>query len=263
MKGYILVLLFLLCGVAGYGQDDQLFHPGEEKRTRKGLIINGNGSFDLPAGDMAKRFGLSYRVGPAFLYKTSSNWLFGAKFDFIMGGKIKEDSLMINITDRYSQHGGSLYEFIDQDGKRIGIPVFERGYAVGIQAGKIIALSPRRPDNGILLMGTVGFMQHRINIFDRNKTVYQLRGSLVKGYDRLTNGVFVEGFAGYVFFSNNGLLNFNLGFDCLVGFTQGRRDYLYDVMRPDNAKRIDVLYGLRLGWYIPAFKRRSEDISFE
>jgi hypothetical protein len=48
-----------------------------------------------------------------------------------------------------------------------------------------------------------------------------------------------------------------------VGFTQGRRDYLYDVMRPDNAKRLDVLIGVRTGWFIPMFKRNSEDMMFE
>jgi hypothetical protein len=59
------------------------------------------------------------------------------------------------------------------------------------------------------------------------------------------------------------LINFTLGADVLVGFTQGRRDYLYDVMRPDNAKRLGVLIGVRTGWFIPMFKRNSEDMMFE
>ena len=99
--------------------------------------------------------------------------------------------------------------------------------------------------------------------FDKDKAVPQLRGAYLKGYDRLTNGAFIEEYAGYTYFSKYQLVNFTIGLDALVGFTQGRRDYLYDVMRPDNAKRIDILYGLRAGWFIPMFKRKSEDLLFE
>jgi hypothetical protein len=156
-----------------------------------------------------------------------------------------------------------LFEFINIDGQRIGVPVYERGYAVGLAAGKIFSHSKSHPDNGIMVLTTAGFMQHRINIFDKDKTVMQLRGDYLKGYDRLSNGLFLEQFIGYIYFSNNKLINFNIGLDIMAGFTQGRRDYLYDVMRPDHAKRLDLLYGVRAGWFIPMFKRHSEDLMFE
>ena len=73
----------------------------------------------------------------------------------------------------------------------------------------------------------------------------------------------MEEYAGYTYFGKNKLINFTLGVDALFGFTQGRRDYLYDVMRADTKQRLDILYGLRGGWFIPIFKRKSEDISFE
>jgi hypothetical protein len=264
MKRRLFTLLFLLSSVVAFAQSkDELFGPAVRPASRHGFILNGNASFDIPAADMAKRFGVSYRIGPAVLYKTNSNWLIGAKFDFIAGSVIKQDSLMINITDRYSAHSGNLYEFINNGGERIGIPVYERGYAVGLQVGKIIALSKHAPDNGITLLTTVGFLQHKINIYDKDKSVSQLSTSLLKGYDRLTNGAFVEEYVGYIFFSKSKLLNFTLGLDALFGFTQGRRDYLYDVMRTDNAQRLDILFGIRGGWFIPIFKRKSEDMSFE
>lgn len=263
MKG-IFIATFLLLSFSAFAQnDDKLFTPAEKGETRHGLVLNANGSFDIPAGDMAKRFGLTYRLGPALLYKTSSNWMFGVKFDFIMGNNTKEDSLMVNIRDKYSTKNGKVYEFIDQNGNRVGVPIFERGYATGIQVGKIIKTSKYRPDNGLLLMTGVGFIQHKINIYDKDKAVLQLRGDYRKGYDRLTNGIYIEQYAGYVYFAKNRLLNFTLGADILVGFTKGRRDYLYDVMRPDTKNRVDILFGVRGGWYIPVFKRKSEEIIFE
>jgi hypothetical protein len=185
------------------------------------------------------------------------------KFDFIVGSTIKEDSVMVNITDRYSAKTGNVYEFIDKNGTRVGVPVYERGYAVGIQVGKIFNLSKKSVDNGLCLLTSVGFVQHKLNIFDQNKAVDQIRDDFLKGYDRLTNGLYAEQYVGYIYFSKNGLINVTLGVDALFGFTQGRRDYLYDVSRPDTKQRLDMLYGIRGGIMIPIFKRKSEDILFE
>lgn len=257
-------ILILLAGLSAYGQNkDKLFGPVEKIEPKHGFILCVNGDIDLPAADMAKRFGTSFRIGPGVLYKTTSNWLFGTKFDFIVGGQVKEDSLMINIKDQYSASGGSVYEFINNSGQRIGVPVYERGYAVGLSAGKIIPLSQLHPDNGLTLLTTLGFIQHKIDIFVKDKDVPQLRGNYLKGYDRLTNGSFAEQYVGYSHFSKYRLINYSIGLDALFGFTQGRRDYLYDVMRPDNAKRLDILYGIRGSWYIPIFKRKSEELLFQ
>jgi hypothetical protein len=237
-------------------QEDLFGTKETESPARKGFILGFNGNFDFPAGDMADRFGLSYRIGPSVLYKTKSNWMFGAKADFIFGGKVKEDSLLSNVQDK----NGS---FIGANGMRVSIDRLERGYLIGLQAGKIISISKKNPDNGILLLTSAGFLQHKILITNKDGSVVQLRGDYRKGYDRLTNGFFLEQFVGYNSFDRNGFLNFHIGLDILAGFTKGRRDFLYDVRRPDNESRVDILFGIRGGWYIPIFKRKSEEIFFQ
>lgn len=259
-------LSFLLCLAAlSTNAQEDLFGPSAAAgTTRHGFILNGNGSFDIPAGSMAKRFGTSYRVGASVTYKTSSNWIFGIKYDFLLGNKIKEDSFMINIKDKYqSDLNGKAVQLLNINGERVGVSLFERGFLTGLQVGKIFNFKKSQPDNGIFVLTTVGFIQHKINIFNRNNDVAQITGDYKKGYDRLTNGLFVEQFAGYTFFSKNELLNFNIGLDVMVGFTQGRRDYLYDVMRTDAGNRTDILIGIKGGWMIPIFKKKSEDVSFE
>jgi len=252
----LLVLLSVSC--SAFAQDDLFGTSGneEKKSPHKGWVIGVNGNYDMPGGDMAKRFGGSFRVGPALYYKTKSNWMFGAKSDFIFGGKVKEDSLMQNVR---SADG----TFVDQQGHRIGVGIYERGYDIGLQVGKIINFNKKHPDDGLLLMTSAGFIQHRIRIFDRDKTIPQLRGEYLKGYDRLTNGWFLEQFVGYNHFGDNGLINYNIGLDFLAGFTQGRRSYLYDVMRKDDKNRLDLLIGVKLGWYIPMFHRKSEEYYFQ
>lgn len=248
------VLLITLLSFKAQAQD-ALF--GSNKlATRKGLIIGVGGNLDFPGADMAKRFGTSYRIGGSILYKTAQNYVFGTNIDFILGTNIKEDSLMINLKDSYGQ-------VIAQDGRRIGVGTFQRGYMIGLQFGKIFNIGKKNGDNGIMVLTTAGFMQHKINIFDRTQSTQQLSKTYKKGYDRLTNGMYIEEYIGYAYFSNNGLVNFNIGFDIAAGFTKGRRDYLFDVMRKDDKSRLDLLFGIRGSWYIPIFKRKSEDIFFE
>jgi len=258
MRKVVFIILFLMSAHLGFAQAD-LFGTTDSAKARKGVLITANGQFDLPAADMAKRFGNSYRIGGAITYKTKKGWLYGAKIDFILGAVIREDSLMINIKDQYG-------DFLNQSGQRIGVPIYERGYAIGLEFGKILPLSKksylRNPDNGLMLLTSAGFLQHKIDIFDKDKSVPQLRDQYLKGYDRLTNGMYVEQYVAYTYFARDGLLNFHIGLDAMFGFTKDRRDYLYDVMRTDNKQRLDILFGIRGGWYIPIFKRKSEELNF-
>ena len=79
----------------------------------------------------------------------------------------------------------------------------------------------------------------------------------------MANGLFLEQYVGYIYFAKNKLLNFTLGLDIAYGFTEGRRSYLYDVMRSDEKKRSEILVGIRGGWMLPIFHRKSEEVSFD
>lgn len=252
----IFVFLLLWSVVLQASAQDGLFIT-PQREAKKGLVLAFNGNFDIPAADMAKRFGISYRIGPSVFYKTKKNWLFGAKSDFILGGNIREEGFLSNM-----QHAnGGL---IGNNGMRYGVQTFERGYTVGLQAGKIIRFREgNNPDNGLMLLTAAGFIQHKILIDDKSGHLNQLRGENRKGYDRLANGLFIEQYAGYTHFSNNGLVNFHIGIDLMAGFTQGRRTYWTDVRKPGNDTRLDILFGIRGGWYIPIFKRKSEEFFFE
>src|SRR5690349_18172913 len=131
MKNTFLFLSVMLS--AGLANAQSGLFNEEKQEAKKGIILCVNGAIDMPGGDMAKRFGTSYKAGGGFLYKTKSNWVFGPKFDFIFGGKIKEDSFMVNLVDAY----GTL---LTQDGQRVGFGVYERGYMAGVQVGKIFNL---------------------------------------------------------------------------------------------------------------------------
>ncbi len=256
MKQFALGIVSLFLFSQASAQDDLFVTT--KKEAKKGFVIAVNGNFDLPAADMAERFGPSYRLGPSVFYKTASNWIFGAKFDFIFGNKIEEPGFLSNIKD---DRGLAIAE----NGSRTQFGQFQRGYMAGLQAGWIYNTSATNSDNGILFLTTAGFMQHKIliSIEKADGNLPQFKDEYQKGYDRLTNGLFLEQFVGYIHFSESGFVNFQVGLDVVAGFTQGRRDYLYDVRRPGNESRFDMLFGVRGSWFIPIFKRKSEEIFFE
>jgi hypothetical protein len=250
----IIVLLFLVMSLNADAQNE-LF--GTEKApARKGFILGFNGGVDFPGADMAVRYGTSWRVGGQVLYKTKSNWVFGPKFDYMFGNNLREDSLLSNIVDEYGT-------FISNTGQRLSANFYQRGYMFGMQGGRIFNISKTNSDNGILVMTTIGFMEHKLFIRDRENAIPSLAGDYKKGYDRLTNGWMLEQYVGYTYFANNNFLNFHLGLNVTAGFTQGRRDWIYDLKIPGNESRFDLLLGIRAGWYIPIFKRKSEEFFFE
>ncbi len=257
MRKLLLPLLFLLAVTHRANAQADLF-GSTQVPARKGFIIGVNGNFDVPGADMAKRFGLSYRLGPSVLYKTEGNWVFGAKCDWLFGNKIKEPGFLSNITD-------SEGYFVTSQGGRQSVQVFERGWDVGVEVGRIFPLSKnnRQGGTGIIEKTGIGFIQHKITIFDADGVISQIKGDYRKGYDRLTNGIYLEQFLGYNHLDPKGFVNFYIGVNLLCGFTEGRRTYLYDVRRADDQSRIDLLFGIRGGWYVPLFKRKSEEIYFD
>jgi hypothetical protein len=203
----------------------------------------------LPGGDMEKRFGWNSMIGIDALYKTKKNWLFGFSGGFLFGDDIKEEGLL----DAISTSNGAV---IGLDGLYAELRFYERGYHAGISVGKVIPFKKPNPNSGLVIFGGPGFIQHKIRIDDIGNTVPALRDEYKKGYDHLTNGFQFREFLGYIYFSNRQLINFYGGFEFIQGFTANRRDYNFDDLEKKDENRIDLLYGFRIGWVVPLYKKK-------
>ncbi len=256
MQRTLVLFLLLLASVCAQAQQDEdLFGPMGGSATKSAFLIGAQGGYDMPFGDMAKNYGPSWRVGGSLQYRLPSNWQFGVKGDFLFGSDMRDDSLLSNLKD-----ASGFY--LNNEGRRVGMEIAERGYLLGLTAGKMIPFSKLHPNRGLLLQLTAGFMQHKVFYFNLQDNFSQLRGDYKKGYDRLTNGMFVEPYVGYQHFSENGLINFHVGVGATLGFTAGRRDWQLDLARPYKEARFDGLFGVRAGWYFAIYKKRSEDIFY-
>jgi hypothetical protein len=210
---------------------------------------------DKAGADMAARFGNSYKIGFGLKFKSTYNWIFGVKAEFFFGKKINEPNYLSNVV---TEQGA----VISQGGDLMNVGIFERGYMLGAQVGKVVPILQLNRNSGPVMIASVGFIQHKIKLFDRDESFPQLSGQYKKGYDRLTNGIYLEDFIGYQYFAKNKLINFYVGLNLVYGMTAGRRTYQFDIQRADTQARRDVLTGVKLGWVLPIYKKITEEIYY-
>ena len=84
-------------------------------------------------------------------------------------------------------------------------------------------------------------MYHKIRIENEQNLIPQLQPEYLKYYDRFTLGGSIKEYVGYHHMSNNNLVNFSIGLECIQGFTRGMRDYQIDLMGPYDQQLIYIL----------------------
>jgi hypothetical protein len=209
-----------------------------------------------PSGDMAKRFGVSSAVALNFSMKTKRNLYFGFDGSFVFGNNIKE----VGILDSLKTSSGFI---ITQNGNPATVRLFERGYGASVHIGKLFNLFYHNKNSGILVYAGPTYFQHKIKIDDIGRQTAELVESYKKGYDRLTSGFGFHEFIGYVYLSNNRILNFFGGFDCMQAFTKSQRSYDFDLMKADTRNRLDLLSGIRIGWILPLYRSTPQQYYYQ
>ncbi len=208
----------------------------------------------LPGGDLANRFGADLNLGGSFMIKTKKNWLFGIESNYLFGRNVKEDVLV--------QLRNEDGEVTDNRGYPADIRITERGFGIHLTGGKIFKFLRANPNSGFMLTGGVGYLQHKVKLYDGQQEVASIRPPLSYGLDRLTSGISLTQFVGYMYLSDNRFLNLYAGVEFYEAFTTSVRKLNYDSALPDNKKRMDRLYGLRFGWILPLYKKKPNEFYY-
>jgi len=232
--------------------------------TISAFIPNFTYAFQLPGGDVAGNYGYNSTIGGGFLYKTQKNLLFSLDVNFIFGNQVKNaDSILWMIKNSNGM-------MIDANGIYPEFAIYERGYSLNFRVGKILNILKVNPNSGLMLMGGVGYLVHRMKVDVQGKTVPQLKDDYGKGYDRLTGGFALNEFIGYYFMGRTRILNFYGGFEFYQGFTKNLRDRNFDqviydqatntykVVGKDNKNYLDLFFGFKIGWMIPIYNRAPD-----
>ncbi len=224
-----------------------------QKSERFNMIISYG--VDLPGGDLADRFGLNYNPAVDLDYVINDSWFFGVHGHFLLGPFVKED-----VISNIRTSDGLL---IGQQKNKSILTMKQRGFSVGIHAGKFINLSPTKQKHGIRLRVGSGLLSHHIIFNDESVTLNQLLGDYGRGYDRLTRGLTLEEFIGYQYISADGKINMFAGFSFVQGFTQNLRPVNFDTGLRDDRRRLDLMNGLRIGVTFNLYENSTgEDIYY-
>ncbi len=148
-------------------------------------------AIQFPFADMADRYGNNNCIGGGISFKVNNNWMFGAEANFLFGGNIKEDTML----DYLFTSGGFL---IGTNGIAESVLLFERGYYFIGKFGKVIPVVKGNPNSGLQVMAGAGFIEHKIKIEDPDAALSYVTGDYAKGYDRLTNGLALYQYIGYL-----------------------------------------------------------------
>ncbi|MES2798860.1 MAG: hypothetical protein V4638_02485 [Bacteroidota bacterium] len=209
------------------------------------------------AGDLADKYGFMNHVGFMAGYKTDKNWYFGMESQFMFGNKIRLTGLFDHLIDAQNT-------ITDINGDQGKVFVLARGMNVNLTVGKLFPVLAPNKNSGILVQAGAGFLMHHLRIETQDQVIPQIELDYKKGYDRLAMGPNLHQFLGYAFMSNAGYYNFYGGFYAQQGFTKNMRTIFFD--RPEEPvstkTMIDIQYGVRLGWFIPFYKRKPKEFYY-
>jgi hypothetical protein len=205
----------------------------------------------LPGADLAQRFGGDLNLGGAFMFKTKKNWIIGIESNYFFGRNVKIDVL--------SQMRSADGRVIDNEGYPADLRVTERGMGIHPVFGKVFKWLSANPNSGLMVTFGAGYMQSKIKLYDAQHKIAAVKDELSYGYDRLSLGFSTSQFIGYLFLGENRMTNFYLGLEAYQGFTTNVRRINYDTGLPDTKRRLDLLFGLRVGWILPLYKRKPYD----
>ncbi|HWY12854.1 MAG TPA: hypothetical protein VN026_16080 [Bacteroidia bacterium] len=203
-----------------------------------------------PMGDLKQRFGDNLDVGAGFLYKFRKSWTLGAEGSYFFSKNVKED-----VTKQMKNSEGFI---VDNEGFPADLRITERGFTAYLLAGRVFPKLGHNPNSGLMINLGFGYLQHKIKLYDANKKIAAVKGDLAKGYDRLSGGFAMQQFIGYLFLSNNRLVNMIAGFEFHEAFTKSYRGFNYDTGLPDTKRRTDYLIGFRIAWVLPLYKRTQD-----
>ncbi|MBN4052146.1 MAG: hypothetical protein COC01_10680 [Bacteroidetes bacterium] len=250
MKNIVLLVFFILTVFTNSFSQINL-----KDSVERAFLVDFAFGYNLPDGDLVSRFGSNFSVSHGVKFKNRKNWILEYSSAFLFGSTVKED-IMSNITT-------SQGEILDENGLYGDILLMERGFTINLNAGKVIPIFGSNKNSGLFISSGWTFLQHKIRIENQFNVINSLSKEYKKGYDRLTNGGGLNQFVGYIHLDDNKISNFYAGFEFIEAFTKNRRSYNYDTMQKDNAQRLDILYGFKLGWILPIYRKVPHEYYYD
>jgi hypothetical protein len=155
MRVFILLLTILS---ALYADAQQKTVQPKRVRARGDKMVNFQFHYTYmkPDGDLGLRFGPFHNAGFGGLFKTNNQWLFSLDASYQYGLNVKEEGILINITN-------SSGTVMNNGGVPADYSVGQRGFSFYGKVGRLFPLSQTNVNSGIVVLVGGGVYYHKIN----------------------------------------------------------------------------------------------------
>jgi hypothetical protein len=211
-----------------------------------------NYKFNLTSGDLNKLWGFNHEIGFSVDNKFKNGLTVGVNSGFVFGDQFKDTTIFQGVLNEF----GSITAM---SGAPANVLFLMRGMTANVNVGYVFNRLGNNPNSGLWIQAGAGFLMHKIRIESIYDDVPQLEGDYRYGYDHLHMGFEAREFIGYLFQADKRFLNFYAGFEFIQGFTENQRLYNFDLEGPDPGMKSDYMWGVKVGWLIPIYKRKAKD----
>jgi len=266
-KGVKLIVIFgvlLICNHLFAQEMDinKVVRNSRDERNAKNVInkqtlnITNTGvqiSYNIPYGDLAKRYGGMIGLGLHMTFKSDFNLFFQGYYDYLFFADIKEQGILDSISTKPKD--GSQGYVISSSGEYLNPKINQRGHAFGLNIGYIIPNTGRNPNSGLFFQLGAGYLIHYIDYYVTGSNSPQLLGNYFHGYDRRTEGLNLSSAIGYMSYGKSKKINFSVEFQVNLGLTYSKRYWNYALNQPETGQRRDGIMALKLNWFLPFYRK--------
>lgn len=217
-------------------------------------MISFTGGFSVPLADMG-RYTAFGQAGGAAAVKLKCNLYLALQGTVLFADRFKGPDPLAMLLN------GDGY-LMDQYGTPAQVATGMRGMHLQAKAGYIFSRLGHNPSSGLAVSAGVGLLQSKTWIQQRGDNVPQVMNGYEKGYDRLSNGLALTQFVGYIHIHDKNAWNFYAGIEATEAWTADRRSWDYALMRKNDARYTDIALTLRAGWIFCILKRGADDILY-
>ena len=140
MKGILLV--FVLSSLCSFGQnikDTIISAP----------LFSASYAFQIPGGDLSERFGANNNIAFSAGIKHHSNWQFEIEGTFFFSNNVKDTSMLTPL-NASSTSSKNEFLIIDQYGEYNPVLLFERGYTITANVGRVFPVFGPNKNSGLI-----------------------------------------------------------------------------------------------------------------
>lgn len=228
-----------------------LLQPSAQAQTgvesKRAWLIGVGLSSNFPSGPWTENYRENFSLSTSVGRKFANNIIISTEWSYLFGGEVDNRA---NILSNLSTSNG---EVLNGNGSYAQVNVNQRGTYFNLQIEKILFSPANNENSGWSISAGAGYAWHWLNIDNVGNDSPQLIDDYVAGYDRMSRGFLAHQGIGYMYLSRNKLVNFKVSFEINEIWSQDLRKYHYPTGEINQNVNLNLLYSLKLKWYLPIY----------